>query len=741
MSQWSYIWIPYIPAPTFHFCIPPNPLLRILRQRAELALYKIRHCRNIAGMERQLEPYAAPVDAETGMPMIGSGGQLVVPGLSGLPPTPYHYKTLISRARELVQTAAQFEASMLSALEKLDIERYNLLNAGQDLELMQGQIRLQDLRITEASSGVQLAKLQKVRAVVEETHWLKYLNQGESALEKRSLEALWATAGLHLGAAVFHRLSSFTGTASPSTFFDFGSGSFSEAGQVYSSEAAAMATVANILSTQASFERRRMDWEYQRDLAQKDVAIAEQSILLAEDRVNVVKQERVIAGIQAVHAEAVIYFLINKKFGNAELLEWMSNVLGRVYRYFLEEATALAKLAANQLAFERQELPPPYIQGDYWRLVSTNDAGGGKTKDRRGLTGSARLLEDITRLDEHAFRTDKRKLQLTNTISLARLAPAEFESFRRSGVLPFATTMEMFDRDFPGHYLRLIRRIRMFVITLIPKEIGIRATLMTTAASRVVTGGKSGQFQSVVVRREPQMVAFCSADDATGLFELDPQSDMLMPFEGLGVETHWELNMPKAANRFLHYQSINDVLLTVEYTALHHFDYREQVIQRLGTEARGERAFIFHTDFSDQWYQIHNVGTSPAQITVRFKTTLAHFEPNIKDPKIENIRLYFVPASGKSFEITVNNLTFKEANSTGAGVGGPAVVAADGDGIISTRLGNGASWIPITDNRSVAGDWELSLPNTSEIRNRFKNKEITDILFVISYKGHLLEWT
>jgi hypothetical protein len=736
ISKGAYLWFAYIPAPTFQFCIPPNPLLRILRQRAELALYKIRHCRNIAGMERHLEPYAAPVDVETGMPMIGTGGQLVVPGLQGLPPTPYHYKTLIARAKELVQTAAQFEASMLSALEKLDIERYNLLKAGQDMELMQGQIRLQDLRIAEASTAVHLAKLQKDRAAVEETHWLKYLSQGETALEKRSLEALWATASLHLTAALFHRLAQTSKTIS---FWDFGYGVWSEGGQIYSSEAAAMATVANILSTQASFERRRMDWEYQRDLAQKDVAIAEQSIQLAQDRVNVVKQERVIAGIQAVHAEAVIHFLINKKFGNAELYEWMGNVLGRIYGYFLREATALAKLAANQLAFERQELPPPYIQGDYWQLVSTSEGGGSKTKDRRGLTGSARLLEDITRLDEHAFLTDKRKLQLTKTISLAQEAPAEFESFRRSGVLRFATTMEMFDREFPGHYLRLIRRVRMSVNALIPPEYGIRATLMTTAASRVVTGGKSGQYQSVVVRREPQIVSFCSPTDATGLFELDPQPEMLLPFEGLGVEMHWELRMPKAANRF-NYQSISNVLFTLEYDALYSFDYREQVIQRLGSVIRGEKAFRFQMDFSDQWYQLHNVGTSPAQITVRFKTTLGHFEPNIVDPKIENILLYFVPASGKSFKMTVSNLIFKEIGGIGAGVGGPAVVEADGDGIISTRLGNGASWIPITDNRSVAGDWELSLPNTSEIRNRFKNKEITEILFVISYRGHTPEW-
>ena len=49
----------------------------------------------------------------------------------------------------------------------------------------------------------------------------------------------------------------------------------------------------------------------------------------------------------------------------------------------------------------------------------------------------------------------------------------------------FVTPLELFDRDFPGHYLRLIKRVRMSVIALIPPNDGIHATLSTTGA---VTG-------------------------------------------------------------------------------------------------------------------------------------------------------------------------------------------------------------------------------------------------------------
>jgi hypothetical protein len=95
----AYLGPTYIPAPSLQFC---NPLVRVLRQRAELGLYKIRHCLNIAGMWRELEPYSAPVQADAGMPILGTDGQLMVPGQTGVPPTPYHYSTLIQRAKEFI---------------------------------------------------------------------------------------------------------------------------------------------------------------------------------------------------------------------------------------------------------------------------------------------------------------------------------------------------------------------------------------------------------------------------------------------------------------------------------------------------------------------------------------------------------------------------------------------------------------------------------------------------------------
>jgi hypothetical protein len=65
------------------------------------------------------------------------------------------------------------------------------------------------------------------------------------------------------------------------------------------------------------------------------------------------------------------------------------------------------------------------------------------------------------------------------------------------------------------------------------------------------------------------------------------------------------------------------------------------------------------------------------------------------------------------------------------------------DGIISTRRGNAGSWTSMI-GKSPIGQWELALPNTEEIRQRFGDGstegEIEDILLVISYSARTPEW-
>ncbi|QBQ55195.1 hypothetical protein [Nitrosococcus wardiae] len=427
----------------FSYCISPNPIPRTLRLRAELNLHKLRTCRNITGMKRTLEPYAAPTDQISGLPQIGARGQLLLPGATTIVPTPYRFSFLIDRAKQILGVAQQMEAAMLAALEKRDAETYSRLKSKQDIELAGVQVTLQSLRVKEAEDGVQLAGLQKERAQIQVDQYETWLLGDLSANEKANLQHFeWVAASYKAASLVYW--------------------GFTEVSRSAEFAIKMLETKAQILAQQASYERRAQQWEFEKSLAEQDVRIGAQQVTIAEDHVRVVGQERTIALMQKDHAKDTAEFLANK-FTNVELYDWMSGILEDVYSYFLQEATAVARLAENQLAFERQVTPPNYIRQDYGEAPSEDMVATtltpGKTIDRRGLTGSARLLQDIYQLDQYAIETDKRKLQLTKTISLAALSPVEFQRFQeKTGVITFRTPQELFDRDFPGHYLRLIKR-------------------------------------------------------------------------------------------------------------------------------------------------------------------------------------------------------------------------------------------------------------------------------------------
>jgi receptor-binding and translocation channel-forming TcA subunit of Tc toxin/ABC toxin-like protein/putative peptidoglycan binding protein len=691
----------YLPLVNPEFCVQPNPIPAALRLQAEVNLFKIRTCRNIAGDERQLELLATPTDLASIVPSIGSNGTLVLPGPRNLRPTQFRYSVLIERAKQLVGFAQQIEAAFLSALEKRDAEFFQLIRARQELRLSRAGVRLNELRTREAEHAINIALLQREMAEIQEDHF-------DALIDEKGA----------LGVQVASLVTDF--------FASSGAGIFKAA--------AGFVDLAN----------QQREWKLKRTLAEKEIEIGKIQIRAARDHLGVVGQERNIGEMQADHAEATAEFLTNK-FTNAELFEWMSEVLEGVYSFFLKQATATARLAEVQLAFERQELAPAIIQADYWEAPLGIEVGpSDSAPDRRGLTGSARLLRDVSQLDQIAFETNKRKLQLTKTISLAQTAPVEFQRFRETGLMRFDTTLDLFDRDFPGHYLRLINRVRTSVIALIPPTLGINATLATSGLSQVVLE-ENGVFQATPLIRSTESTALTSPREATGLFELTPQSpELLRPFEYMGVATNWELRLPKPSNPF-NFDTIADVLLTIEYTALDSLDYRRQVISELDDTLSADRPFSFRQEFADAWYDLHNPEPN-TPLTVRFKTRPSDFRPNLGDFEIQELVLFFSRADGapETFELNDVRLDFDE-NENGNLVGGAANSI---DSIISTRRGNASEWKVLTfsggPGRTPFGTWTLTLPETLSdgrpTKLAFENEEFADILFVITYAGSTSAW-
>ena len=272
---------------------------------------------------------------------------------------------------------------MLSALVQRDVETYNVFKARQDFKLAQANVQLQSLRIVQANSGVALAGLQRDQAQIQLQQYQQWIANGLNQWEQAALTNYKDLREAQKEASKYELLAQALQIMTSAA-----AGGATGAGPAAApAAAAALALVAKGLSTSdvidaqnsaqtnsiyASFERRKDEWELQASLATQDISIGNQQITLANNQVDVVTQEKVIAELVTSNAKDTIDFLTTK-FTNVNLYDWMSGILEGVYRFFLQQATAHAKLAENQLAFVRQEVPPTFIKSDYWEAPSAGD--------------------------------------------------------------------------------------------------------------------------------------------------------------------------------------------------------------------------------------------------------------------------------------------------------------------------------------------------------------------------------
>ncbi|NDY70684.1 hypothetical protein DO021_03335 [Desulfobacter hydrogenophilus] len=729
---------------SFSFCIPQNPVISALRRRAENNLTKLRTCRNIAGFLRQIDPYGAPITIGSGM--VSADGS-IFSGVVDAPPTPYRYAALIARAKELVTIAQQIEGGYQSALEAAEREALSVMQAEQNVEIAGARVVLQDLRVNQANSQLGLANLQKGSAELRVDTFQSWIDAGPNRHENNLLMAYREAGEAQESAAIARATGQALSAAVQAIPDKFGAnlhpGQYVKAGLLAGVAASAIAegnynvqaiqaqAKAQTSSAFASFERRQNEWQLQQGLAAQDILIGDQQIQLARDGIAITQQERAIAGLEQTHAASILQFLLSKTF-TEEMYRWIASVLEDVYRYFLQEAASIAHLAERQIAFERQQGALKFIQSGYWN-VPLDDSSQSDNTDRLGITGSARLLKDIYQLDQYAFETRQRKEVLSVTIDLAEYFPFEFQQFRETGIMVFSTPQSLIDQQFPGNYLCLVQQVSVSVVALISPTYGIRGVLTSAGISKTVVGGDT--FQTVTLRHLPERLALTSPVTSSGqVLELQPDAQGLQnPFEGMGFASQWELKMPKANNVF-DYNTIATVLFTIDFTALHSYDYEQQVIEQLDRSVSANRTFRFRYEFADAWYDLNNPDRTDTPMRVRFETRHEDFPPNMDGLRIQHILLYFIRKDGETFEVPVHQLLFMETGTQGS-VGGSAQTV---DGVISTRRGNSTSWLPMI-GKSPFGEWELAFADAQadvlRIRDLFTEELIEDILFIITYEG------
>ena len=132
------------------------------------------------------------------------------------------------------------------------------------------------------------------------------------------------------------------------------------------------------------------------------------------------------------------------------------------------------------------------------------------------------------------------------------------------------------------------------------------------------------------------------------------ESEKLYPFEGSGIDTVWQLTIPKSSN-FFDFSTIADIILEIEYTSLEDFTYKQQVLKNLSHEIEFDRTFSFKNNFADQWYDLNHPTEDSSPISTIHSTINIYrsdFPSNIIDNSlaVENVILYFAKTRVKKKE-------------------------------------------------------------------------------------------
>lgn len=587
------------PLPMLYFCIPHNEKMLGYWDTVADRLYKIRHCMNIEGVVRQIALFEPPIDPGALVKAVAAGVDIGSALADLNAPLPlYRSNVLLQKANEVCGDVKALGAALLSALEKKDAEALSLLRQGQEVRVLEAVTAVREHQITEAKENLAALKKGKELADIKKKYYesREYMNAGESVAIGLNAASTAIEAGIAVGYTLAGGLklipnfllgaSGFGG--SPHATAETGGKSFGDSAEdlvkTLESIARALDKGAALSNTLGSYQRRKDDWDFQRDLAVKEIQQIDRSIAAAELRIAIAERELENQVVQIDNAKAVDAFL-RSKYTNEELYQWQIGQVSSVFFQSYKLAFDLGKRAERCLRFELGLQDSSFITFGYWDSL------------KKGLLSGEQLQYDLRRMEAAYLEQNRREFELTKHVSLGLLDPLALVQLRETGRCFFRLPEELFDLDYPGHYFRRIKSVSLTLPCVAGPYTTVSCTLRLLKNSvRVTTASGDNGYprnnddaglpaedarfaeNNIPVRA----IAASSAQNDSGMFELSFRDERYLPFEGAGAISEWSVelftdlpvNNPDPANpdfgaplRQFDYGTIADAVLHIRYTA------------------------------------------------------------------------------------------------------------------------------------------------------------------------------
>ncbi|MDU9005965.1 Tc toxin subunit A-related protein [Sedimentitalea todarodis] len=566
---------PEIVGSTLFFCVPPNPKLLGYWDTVADRLFKIRHCLNIEGVERQLALFAPPIDPALLVRATAAGLDLgsVLSDL-GAPRPHYRFQPMLRTALDLTADVKALGQALLTALEKRDGEDLALLRQRHEEVVLKSVRAVRRLRIDEAKEalsglrnnleGIEFRKnFHETRnpRIPNETLHMSKLELADTFDEVSRATSLVASA---LAAIPEFDVGAEGGFSSPTVKVQFGGANLSKAASLASQILGAVASStrnnAQRASIRATYDRRQEEWDFSAAQAGFDAQNMEIQIAGAEVRLAVAERE-LENQEQQIEQSQEIHRFMRDKFTNRDLYSWMVKQVSGLYFQTYQLAYDLAKRAERAFQHELADSDASFVGFGHW------------TGLRKGLVAGEKLQLDLRRMETAYREQNRREFELTRHCSLAQIDPAALIQLRQTGRCEFEVPEAFFNLDHPSHYLRRLKSVGVTVPCVTGPYSGVNATLTllqnrirrnSVNADQPYAGPNDANF--IVNTGGIQSVAISSGRDDAGLFQLSYQDERYLPFEGAGAVSRWRIELADPFRGF-DYDSISDVVLKIAYTA------------------------------------------------------------------------------------------------------------------------------------------------------------------------------
>lgn len=556
-----------------YFCVPPNEQLLGKWDVVADRLFKIRHCQDIEGQALSLALLSPPIDPSllVRARVLGMDVDSVLSTLQA--PLPhYRFQPLVQKASELCGEVKALGSALISALEKRDGEELSLLRTTHELHLLNAVQTLKEQQIKEANCSLEGLQHSKEATEIRRDHNVRLLMEfispeevAGSVLGAASLLMQVAQVGAKFGSVAGGLVPNIKGGFVTTLGAMFGGqqigDSAERAADAFGHIGSILSSTSGLISTMGGYRRRADDWLLQISLAEKELEGFEKQICAAEIRVAAAQADLENHKLQIRNSQETQEFM-QQKFTNQELYDWMVAQTSSLYFQSYQLAYDMARKAQQTLAFELGEENPGIIRYGYWDSL------------KKGLLSGEHLYHDLKRLEVAYLDRNRREYELTKHVSLSTLAPLELIRLRETGKADFALPEALFDMDFPGHFMRRIKSIRMSIPCVTGPYTGVSATLRLQKSRIRWQPGLNPDYLSydaddprfTSLYTATRAIATSTGQNDSGLFELNLRDERFLPFEGEGVESMWELTINKEFAQF-DLNTISEVVLHILYSA------------------------------------------------------------------------------------------------------------------------------------------------------------------------------